>query len=255
MAFPAKLGLVLVSVLSARAQLLVSARAGLIDYSQGLVNLDAERLRTGVRIRQMEAGQTLSTGIGRVEVLLAPAITMRLGDNTSIRFGDTRLEDTQVYIEKGSAFIEVVEMEKDARLRVFLGDSETEFRRNGLYRFESLPARLRVYGGDAAVLRQSAQIAARRGQAIDLRTLDLSEFDMKIADPLHTWAAKRSFALFNSSIETRRKQKHWEYLGDGWVFNKNFGIKYRSTQARRDNSWIDQQLRRAPAVPRADSRD
>jgi hypothetical protein len=235
--------------------LIVSARAGLIDYCTGNVTLDTERVRPGARTRQMQPGQTLSTGRGRAEVLLAPGIVMRLGDDTSIRIEDTRLEDTQVAIEKGSAFIEVVEIAKDARLRVSLGGNEIEFRRSGLYRFESAPARLQVYGGEADVLREGAQVVAKRGQAVDLGSLDLSDFDPKTADPLHVWAAQRSFTLFNGSGETRDRQKHWEYIGDGWLWNRNYSVKYRSAQARRENSWVDQQLKRPPSVPRAESRE
>jgi hypothetical protein len=245
----------LVSAVCASAQLIVSARAGLIDFSLGSVNLNGERLHPGNKLHQMQPGQTLSTGKGRVELLLAPGIMMRLGDDTAIRIEDTDLDDTRVVIEKGSAFIEVVEVERDSRLRVFLGESEVEFRRTGLYRFESAPARLRVYGGEAVVLRGGGQMAARRGQAIDLNALELCEWEPGPTDTLHSWSAQRSFTLFNTSADNRRRQKHWEYIGDGWVSNKNYGVRYRSSQARRDNSWVEQQLRRPPSVPRADSRE
>jgi hypothetical protein len=253
MAFPAKLGLVLVSALCVRAQLVTSAKAGLIDYAQGTVYLDTERLRAGGALRQMRQGQTLSTTQGRVEVLLAPGIVMRLGDNASVRIDDTSLEDIQVAISKGPAFIEVVERDKYARLRVFVGGSETEFKHNGLYRFESAPARLQVYGGETGVMRGDAQVIAKRGQAVDLSVLSLLPFDPRAADSLHTWAAQRSFTLYNASVENRQRQKHWKYIGDGWLWNRNYGAKYRSAQARHDNAWAEEQLR-LPGFPRADSK-
>ncbi len=67
MAFPAKLGLVLVSALCLRAQLVMSAKAGLIDYAQGTV--PGRRTPAQGALRQMRQGQTLSTDQGRVEVL------------------------------------------------------------------------------------------------------------------------------------------------------------------------------------------
>ncbi len=253
MAFPAKLGLVLVTALSVRAQLVMSAKAGLIDYAQGTVYLDTERLRAGNALRQMRQGQTLSTAEGRVEVLLAPGIVMRLGDNASVRIDDTSLEDIQVAISKGPAFIEVVEQDKYARLRVFFGDSETELRHNGLYRFESAPARLQVYGGEIDVARGEAQVIVKRGQAVDLSALSLLPFDARAADSLHIWAAQRSFTLYNVSAENRQRQKHWKYIGDGWLWNRNYGAKYHSLQARHDNAWAEEQLR-LPGFPRADSK-
>jgi hypothetical protein len=253
MAFPAKLGLVLVSALSAQAQLVMSARAGLIHYSLGTVYLDAERVRAGNVLRQMQPGQTLRTVQGRVEVLLAPSIVMRLGDNASVRIDDTALEDIQVAISKGPVLIEVVKVEKYARLRVSFDGSETEFKRSGVYRFESAPARLRVYGGEAMVLCGDAQITAKRGQVVDLNALEWSEFNPKLADPLHTWSAQRSFTLYNASPGNRRTQRHWEYIGDGWLWNKNYSAKYHSAQARHENAWIDEEMRRPLSFSRADS--
>jgi len=253
MPFPAKLGMLLLSTLSLSAQPVISARAGYINFSQGNVQLDSDRVSPRAAPRQMQPGQTISTGRGRVEVLLAPGIIMRLGDESSARITDTRLEDTKVILTKGSAFVEVLELEKDARLRIFMGDTETEFKRNGLYRFDSSPARLRVYGGEAITLLRRAQILAKRGQAVDLTAWELSEFEPVPGDPLHSWAAQRSFTLYNSSADARRKQKHWEYVGDGWVWSQYYRTKYRSAQARRENSWGEQQLRRPPTIPRADS--
>ncbi len=178
---------------------------------------------------------------------------MRLGDNASIRIDDTSLEDIQVAISKGPAFIEVVEQDKYSRLRVFVGGSETEFKHNGLYRFESAPARLQVYGGETGVLRGGAQVTAKRGQAVDLSALSLLPFDPHATDSLHIWAAQRSFTLYNASVENRNRQKHWKYVGDGWLWNRNYGAKYRSAQARHDNAWSEEQLR-LPGFPRADSR-
>jgi hypothetical protein len=239
----------------ALAQAVVSARAGFLNFATGNVTLDSRRVSLRGSLRQMRDGQTLRTGKGRVEILLAPGIAMRIGEDSSVRIDDTRLEDTQVRIENGSAYVEVVHQEKDARLRILVGESETELSRNGVYRFDSAPALLRVYGGEASVLRRGTQLVAKRGQEVNLEpgeaTLEELEFDPKSADPLHGWAAQRSFALFNTSTETRR-QSNWQYLGDGWVWSKNYQIKFRSGRARQDNAWLDQQMRRSP-IPRAET--
>jgi len=164
---------------------------------------------------------------------------------------DTRLDDVQMTLESGSALIEVVGMAKEFRLRVRVGGTVTEFHHNGLYRFDAAPGKLRIYGGEAETLLGGMKVSAKRGQAVDLGgLLAVSDFDRKSSDSFHSWAARRSFLLFNSSTENR-KQKHWAYVGDGWVKNDNFNAKYRSSAARYDNSWAELQLRR-PAGSRAE---
>jgi hypothetical protein len=217
------------------AQKVVSAKAGLITYLQGPAFVDDQRvvLKTA-RFPQMKDGETLSTGRGRAELLLAPGVVLRLSENSQVRLDDTHLDDTRVTVQRGDALIEVVQLPEDNRIQVGLGDTTTELTRTGLYRFgiaqnDNAPSTLRVYGGDALVRCGSNMADAKRGMAVELDSaLAVKKFDRKQADYLHTWAARRSFELFMSDPDSRLKQNHWQPVGGGYVANKNFGVEFRA---------------------------
>jgi len=221
------------------AQKVVSAHAGLITYLQGPAFIDDKRvvLKTG-RFPQMKDGETLATGRGRAELLLAPGIVLRLAETSKMRMEDTDLSDTRITLLEGEALIEVVQLAEGNRVQVTAGETTTEFTRLGLYRFgisrnetpDSAPQNtLRVYGGEALVRCGLNMADAKRGMAVSLNAdLTVSRFDRKQKDFFHTWAARRSFELFMSDPDARNKQTHWQSVGGGYVENKNFGVEFHA---------------------------
>jgi hypothetical protein len=189
----------------------ISARAGSIGYQQGFVYVDDKRVHStsGAPPFQMKNGQRLHIDSGRVELLLGSGVYLRMLGASSIRMQETLLADTRVAVEDGSAIIEVVEMNKGEQLRVICGESTTELKRDGLYRFdaprEPATGRLRIYSGDAAVERGGIVVKAKSGQAVDLAgALEPAKFDLKQIDPLHAWSAQRTKRRLDS--EQRRMQ-------------------------------------------------
>jgi len=254
---PGKLGLMLFCAAAVLpAQKVVSARAGLITFVQGSAFVDGKRLiLRSTRFTQMQDGETLSTGRGRAELLLAPGVVMRLSEDSRLRMDDTQLSDTRVTLERGDALVEVVQLAERSRIQLNLAETTTEPTRPGLYRFgisQNTPAKntLRVYGGEALVRSGTAMAVVKRGSTVNLSPdLAVVKFDRKQTDMLHAWAARRSFELFMNDPETRLKQTHWQPAGGGYVENKNFGVEFRAF------------IRRAPAtpgyrpaIPRADTR-
>jgi FecR protein len=233
------------------AQKVVSARAGLITYLQGPAFVDGKRVvLTAARFPQMKDGESLSTGRGRAEVLLAPGVVLRLAENSQVRMDDTELADTRVTLQRGDALIEVVRLADDNRIQVGLAETTTEFARAGLYRFGTERKTLRVYGGEALVRSGAYMASAKRGIEVDLDTdlnpgLPVRKFDRKQTDFLHNWAARRSFELFMGDPETRQKQTHWQIVGGGYVENKNFGVEFRGFVRRLPRPG-------RPAIPSAD---
>jgi hypothetical protein len=178
----------------------ISARAGTINYQQGAVYVDDQRVyaRFGAtRPLQMKNGQQLRVDKGRVELLLGLGVYLRMLGPSSIRMLETQLADTRVVVEEGSALIEVAGMNKGAQLRVICGEGTTELKRDGSYRFdapvEAMTGRLRIYSGDAAVEREGIAVKGRSGLAIDLAGgLEVSKLDLKEGDALQAWAEQRS---------------------------------------------------------------
>jgi hypothetical protein len=189
----------------------ISARAGTIAYQQGKVYLDDKRVYGTFGLTpplQIKDGQQLRVDNGRVEVLLGSGVYLRMLGTSSIRMQETQLSDTRVLIE-GSAQIELAGMNKGAQLRVMCGDTITELKRDGGYRFDAPmgggAGKLRVYSGEAEVEREGAMVKAKNGQALSLAAgLDVSKFDPKDTDPLQSWAAQRMQR--RADAEKRRMQ-------------------------------------------------
>jgi hypothetical protein len=196
-----KIALVLLCGSAAIAQQrTISARAGTINYQQGAVHVDDQRVHATYGDTppfQMKNGQRLRIDNGRVELMLGSGVFLRMLGPSSIRMQETQLADTRVLVEDGSALIEVAGMNKDAQLRVICGEGTIELKRDGSYRFdapfEAMTGRLRIYSGDAAVGREGIAVKARSGLAVDLAGgLQVSKFDLKDGDALQAWAARRS---------------------------------------------------------------
>jgi hypothetical protein len=192
----------------------VSARAGSIGYQQGLVYVDDQRVHSvsGKPPFQMKNGQRLHIETGRVELLLGVGVYLRMLGASSIRMQETQLTDTRVLLEDGSAIIELAGLNKGAQLRIVCGESTTELKHDGVYRFDVasdvMPARLRIYSGDAAVERGSIVAKVRSGQAVDLAgALEPAKFDLKQADALQAWSAQRIKRRIDN--EQRRLQAGW----------------------------------------------
>lgn len=219
--------------IGANPQAVVSARAGLIDLTIGEVDRDNEMVRaTANQFVSLNDGQVLRTGAGRVEMLLAPAVFLRLGPHASLRMRDSILSDTQVELEHGTALVEVVETVKSGRIRFICGDTRTEVRASGLYRFDSDAGELRAFAGEARVTAEEKEVTAGRGRTVKLdHSLALSTFKLKEPDALHRWAAYRSFRLFISSPEARARRTDWEYTVTGWLWNRNVQMRFFSAQA------------------------
>ncbi len=224
-------------------QRVVSAKAGLITYLQGPAFVDGNRvILHAMRFPQMRDGETLSTSWGRAELLLAPGVVLRLSENSRLRMDNTLLADTRVTLQQGDALIEIVQLPDDNRIQVALADTTTELAHTGLYRFgisqnDTGRGTLRVYGGQALVHAGLQTASVKRGMAVDLGpsanpsadpNLTVTKFDRKQTDMLHEWSARRSFDLFMSDPEARRKQTHWQSAGAGYLENKNFGVEFRA---------------------------
>jgi hypothetical protein len=224
----AAFGLLFAPIRAVFGQQVIGTQAGTIDYLQGKVLLDGTEMAQlcGSCSVQMKDGQHLRTANGRAEVLLAPKVTLWLDRNSSFQMDQTALKNTKLTLEQGSALIEIVQRVKGNRIEVQVGTSFAAMDKMGVYRFDS--ATLRVYGGEAIVTRGNSKAVVKRGKAMNLQNNPApADFDAKADDPLHDWAAQRSFDLFMRN-ETTREQMNWTYLGAGWLWNYGFQMKLHS---------------------------
>lgn len=245
--------LLLLGTHAAWAQYVVSAQAGTIHYISGQVSVDGQPgQKTPLKFPMLREGQVLRTGNGRAEVLLGPGVFLRLGEHGALRMLDTRLENAQVEVQQGTALVEVVEMPNGSDVHVVVGPTRTGFKGIGLHRFEAGSSELRVFGGHAEVSAAGQTVEAGRGRIVHLGdTLSVSRFDPRRKDALHQWAARRSFLLYNSTLQARSRPTNWEVtlvtpannkLGlpsdqdRAFVSNRDFGVMFYPPASMRPNA-------------------
>ena len=223
-----RLIILLLCVSAAHAQYLVNAPVGMIYFTEGEVYLNAQPVQaTPPDFPLMTNGQGLRIGSGRAEIILAPGVFLRLDSQAAMRMLDNRLDDIQAELQKGTALIEVVQLPKDGRLQIKLGETATSFKGMGLYRFQADSRELRVFGGSAEVRAGDRKLDAGRGRMVGLDSaLSVTKFNTKETDAFHDWAARRSFLLYTSSIVARRQRiTNWETTASGWSWNGDFNMR------------------------------
>src|SRR5215469_13158274 len=172
------------------------------------------------------------------------------------------LDDTQAELQKETALIEVVQLPKDGRLQIKLGETATSFKGTGLYRFQADSRELRVFGGSAEVRAGDRKLEAGRGRMVRLGSPpSSSKFNTKETDAFHDWAARRSFLLYTSSAKARRQITSWEATTSGWSWNRDFNMQlfspivaeeYRAALSRGAKEASEEQKRRQQQQPTPD---
>src|SRR5438132_1143805 len=135
-------------------QSVISAHSGLIHYVEGRVLLDGKPVEVKITaFPEIKENMEFRTEDGRAEVLLNPGVFLRLGENSAIRMVSNKLSDSRVEFLVGSAVIESSGdlSQKEDSVAVIYKETIIHLRKKGIYRFDSDPAQLRVYSGEAEV--------------------------------------------------------------------------------------------------------
>ena len=81
---------------------------GTVNYIEGTAKLDGSPLTNShVGIEKLGAGQHLTTGAGKAEILLTPGIFLGVGSHSAVKMISPDLAQTQVALERGRAGVEV----------------------------------------------------------------------------------------------------------------------------------------------------
>jgi len=230
--------LVLVMLLAALAlaQDVISARAGFVNYKHGRILLP--KGTDGKDVRQLEAGQTAGTGIGRLELLLAPGSFLRLDNESEIRLVSSRLTDVQVELLSGTATLEVNEIPRQAALAILWRDQTIPAEHSGVFRFEPGNDSMRVYVESGKL--KLANQTVKAGNYVDLAaggTLTAAlRFNRKNIDEFDRWNQARGYQLARSSYSAANSFLgrssafpasslwYWDPFGLGYTY-----LPYRSS--------------------------
>jgi len=160
----------------------------------------------------MKEKSVLRTEEGRAEVLLPPGMFLRVGENGSFRMVSNRLVDTRLELLTGSAVVEIDSNSKDAQVTLLSKDGTVTFTK-GIYRFDTQPARLKVFEGSASVDIGGRSLAVSTGKLIGLTgdTASVERFDIKDTDSLDHWSRRRGeeIAMANVSAAKRASDTSW----------------------------------------------
>ena len=165
--------LAFLAVVSARphahGQSVISTRAGLINYSEGLVFVDGHPLtRKFGAYERLKNGTTLVTDSGRAEVLLTPNTYLRVGEKSSIRMVSDDLSDPRVEILAGSAALDSESASPGSSVQLTFRDSTIRFVKPGRYRIDADPPQLRVFAGEAEVAKDGSSVKLQSSQLMPL---------------------------------------------------------------------------------------
>lgn len=232
--------LTLAAAVSLSAQSVISAHSGTIHYTEGQVLLDGTAVEPKLgTFPEMKNGQVLSAQDGRAEILLTPGVFLRLGENSSFKMIANQLTNTRLEFTGGEAMIEVGELLPDNAITVVFSGADISIAKRGLYRFDSDPAKLRVYEGEVSVVSASSDpVTVRKGQELLLGQPKLSakSFDTKATDEFYRWGARRDEYVAQANISSAKAVRDGGYSGMGynglgmtggagsWAYNQWFGM-------------------------------
>jgi len=211
----------------------VPPQPGTLNYVEGQASINSQPLReNSVGSIQLTAGQSLSTGNGKVEILLTPGIFFRLGDNSSVQMVSPGLANTLLRLDKGRAIVEVTQILPENNVRITGGAASTQLLNEGLYEFDVDRGQIRVFDGKALVQTNGRQIELKAGRQLSLNAtgkLKVQKFDKKTyEDDFFRWASLRSSYVAEANVDAARMyggSGDWYgggWYGAGWYWDPSF---------------------------------
>jgi hypothetical protein len=221
------LGVMSLALIPAAAQTAISARSGMVHFVEGKVLLADQPVESKFgQFPEVKENQVLQTEAGRAEILLAPGVFLRMGENAAIRMITNRLIDTRVEVERGAVMVEAVELLKDNNIALVVKGAVVSVRKNGLYRIDAGSGQVQVYEGEAVIEQGADRLTLKSARMTVLGTVLVAQkFDNKAGDSLYRWGKRRSeyIAMANvSSSRLLRDRGGW--LSSGWLWNPYFGM-------------------------------
>jgi FecR protein len=128
------------------------ARPGMVNYIEGAVSLEGSPLTNkSVGRVVMDPGQIVSTGEGKVEVLLNPGIFLRVDSNSAVKMISPSLTPSQVEVVSGRAGVEVDQLLKGNVVQIVNHGVTTQLVKTGYYEFDAENGSVMVFKGRAEV--------------------------------------------------------------------------------------------------------
>ena len=227
----ATVAILALAVVPAFAQPIISAKSGVIASVEGKVLMDnSEVAESATHFPELKEGSVLRTEDGRAELMLPPGFMLRLGENGAVKMISNRLIDTRVEIQAGSAVVEVDQTKPDFSVSIVLKDGVVSLAKVGVYRFDSDPARLRVFQGLATVEIGGQSVMVATGKMIPLSgaSAAVQKFDVEQTDALDNWSRRHAEAMAMANLSGAKysndNYSSSQATGNTWIFNPYYGM-------------------------------
>lgn len=195
-------------------QEVVSARSGMVHFTEGQVFLDDHPVdRKSGSFPSIKEGSTLRTEKGRAEILLTPGAFLRLDENSSIKMVSTELADTRLVFESGSAILDLSDAaQADNGIVITYKDARAKFPKRGVYRLDNDTGVLQVYSGGADVTYAGQETHVDPSHLFFCWLgLETNKLGNGTEDEFYDWASDRSQAI---SDENQLAQQTGQDPGD-----------------------------------------
>ncbi len=202
-----------------------TARPGTVNYVEGAAYLDGTQLKPhDVGTVEIEPGQTLTTGVGKAEILLTPGVFLRVDDHSAVKMISPDLTSTQVELDQGRAAVEVDQIFKQNNLEITDGGITTHLAKDGFYEFDANQPTAMVFKGEAVVdegdgryknLKENHEAALVEGA-----NLKPAKFDSRDAeDSFYNWSSLRSQYLAEANNQIAGQYAGVAGFNPGWYWN------------------------------------
>jgi hypothetical protein len=195
------------------AQPVLGAKSGIVNYIQGKVFLADKVLELQpAQFPEIKENTVLRTEDGLAEILLTPGVVLRVGENSSFKLISNRLIDTRLELLNGSAVVDAMEIAKDTNVTFVYKDTTVTLGKAGIYRFDTEPARIKVFKGSADVKTGTSAATVQSGKMLNFTgALAVAEkFNTEQTDSLDHWSRRRDELMAMSNVSAANQaRKTW----------------------------------------------
>lgn len=182
----------------ATCQSVVSTRAGLVHYFEGVVAIDGAPLQAQFgRFPEIAEGAELRTGQGRAEVLLGPGAILRVAEDSALKMVSSKLADVRLELTAGTAILEMKDPLPGNSVTLRYKQWQVHIPSKGVYRIDSRPERIRAYDGEVEVSADgSVPVRVKAGQTLPLGAVLAPDQTLGApGDEFNDWAFERSQSI------------------------------------------------------------
>ena len=210
------------------AQHVISAKGGLIHYTEGKILINNQVLEPKFGIFPLlKEDDRVQTEKGRVEIFFVAGMFLRMSENGELRVVLSKIFDTHLELSAGSVIVEYVGKAKNNVFVIKCGGAVISLLKDGLYRLDADSATFQVYKGKARVEFRGKTVIAGKGKQVVLNDVFvLAKFDSKKEDDFSRWNRRRTERLTMASFYTAKSiyNKRMPQTMSGWLWDPYLGI-------------------------------